>query len=146
MAHMRKTIRDAVVTLLTGLTTTGTRVYPSRLYPYDPANSGGAGLMVYTVSESSFLEGRTLTRELDLVIEVVAQVNDTLDDTLDTIAVEVETAMGANPSLGLTGPIDSFLKSTQLALRKDGEKETGGLVMTYGVMYRTTQSNPEALN
>lgn len=146
MAHMRKTIRDAVVTLLTGLTSTGARVYPSRLYPYDPAEAGGAGLMVYTVSESSLLEGRTLTRELDLVIEVVAQVNGTLDDDLDTIAVEVETAMGDDPALGFNGPVDSYLKSTQVALRKDGEKETGGLVMTYGVMYRTTQDNPEALN
>jgi hypothetical protein len=146
MAHLRKSIRDAVVTILTGLTTTGARVYPSRLYPYDPAEAGGPGLMVYTVSESSELEGRTLTRELDLVIEVVAQVNDTLDDTLDTIAVEIETAMGTDPRLGFTGPVDSWLKSTQFAFRKDGEKETGGLVMTYGVYYRTTQANPEALN
>lgn len=98
------------------------------------------------MSETSGLEGRTLTRELDLVIEVVAQVNVTLDDDLDTIAVEIETALGANPALGFSGPVDSWLKSTQVALRKDGEKETGGLVMTYGVMYRTTQSNPEALN
>jgi hypothetical protein len=146
MAHYRKTIRDAVVTLLTGLASTGSRVYPSRLYPYDPAEAGGPGLMVYTVSEASSLEGRTLTRELDLVIEVVAQVNGTLDDDLDTIAKEVEVAMGTYPRLGLTGPIDSWLKSTQVAFRKDGEKETGGLVMTYGVMYRTTQANPEALN
>ena len=33
MAHLRKQIRDNVVTALTGLSTTGSRVYGSRVYP-----------------------------------------------------------------------------------------------------------------
>ena len=46
MAHLRKQIRDNVVTALTGLSTTGSRVYASRVYPNLP------GLCVYTKSES----------------------------------------------------------------------------------------------
>ena len=33
MAHVRKSIRDDVVSTLTGLTTTGTNVYQTRFYP-----------------------------------------------------------------------------------------------------------------
>ena len=35
MAHLRKQIRDDVVTTLTGLSTTGSKVYASRVYPID---------------------------------------------------------------------------------------------------------------
>ena len=37
MSHARQKIRDAVVTLITGLTTTGTRVYDTKLYNLDPS-------------------------------------------------------------------------------------------------------------
>ena len=33
MAHQRKTIRDQVITYLTGLTTTGSNIFNSRVYP-----------------------------------------------------------------------------------------------------------------
>lgn len=35
MAHLREQIRDRVVTDLTGLTTTGSRVFRSRIYPLE---------------------------------------------------------------------------------------------------------------
>ena len=35
MAHVRQQIRDAIVTALTGLTTTGTNVFRSRIYPLE---------------------------------------------------------------------------------------------------------------
>ena len=39
MSHARQKIRDAVVTLLTGLTTTGSRVYDTRLYNLEPSEN-----------------------------------------------------------------------------------------------------------
>jgi hypothetical protein len=33
MAHQRKSIRDNVITTLTGLTTTGSRIYNTRILP-----------------------------------------------------------------------------------------------------------------
>jgi hypothetical protein len=45
LAHLRKQIRDNVVTALTGLSTTGSRVYGSRVYPMAAANL--PGLCVY---------------------------------------------------------------------------------------------------
>jgi len=47
MSHARQQVRDAVVTAVTGLTTTSTRVYASRVYPHDSLPS----LAVYTLEE-----------------------------------------------------------------------------------------------
>ena len=52
MSHVRQQIREQVVTLCTGLTTTGSRVYDTRLYNLDPADNL-PGLVIYTQSESS---------------------------------------------------------------------------------------------
>ena len=49
MSHVRKQIRDAVVTALTGLSTTGSRVYKSRIYPLETGKL--PGLAIYTKSE-----------------------------------------------------------------------------------------------
>ena len=49
MAHLRKQIRDNFVTALTSLSTTGSRVYASRVYPMAAANL--PGLCVYAKSE-----------------------------------------------------------------------------------------------
>ena len=38
MAHVRTSIRTAIASRLTGLTTTGSRVYPSRIQPLADAN------------------------------------------------------------------------------------------------------------
>ena len=49
--HIRQQIRERIATNLTGLTTTGTRVYQSRVYPLEDNNL--PGLIIYTVSEES---------------------------------------------------------------------------------------------
>ena len=70
MAHVRQLIRDNVTTTLTGLTTTGTRVYRSRVYPVATT----PGLAIYTKSESveySSMSGqRTQFRSLALTVEI----------------------------------------------------------------------------
>ena len=39
MTHVRQQIREQVVTLCTGLTTTGARVFDTRLYNLDPSEN-----------------------------------------------------------------------------------------------------------
>ena len=46
MSHARQKIRDAVVTLVTGLTTTGSRVFDTRLYNLEPSEDL-PGLVIY---------------------------------------------------------------------------------------------------
>jgi hypothetical protein len=154
VTHYRTTIRDAVASILTGLTTTGDRVYKSRYYAYDPAkgdgiNGPGPALLIYTIEESSGIDSmgpsRPLLRELSLVIESVVQINETLDDTLDTICAEVESALANESGRAFTlGDIvqDHYLASTAIAFRGEGEAATGGAVMTFVVKYRTPQKDP----
>lgn len=143
MPHHRKALRDAVVTALTGLASTGARVYPTRTYPVDAAAL--PALCVYTLSEASEVHNmgaaRSLLRVLDLAVEAVAQVNDTLDDTLDQICLEVETAIGADPTLG-GKCYDCSLAATKIAVRGEAEKETGSAVLSFALRYRTRAGDP----
>lgn len=144
--HPRKTIRDAAAQVLTGLPTTGARVYPSRVYDYDPVAGGGPGLMIYTFSEDSQFDTmgpkRSLARSLDLAVEIVGALNDRFDDLLDQAALEIEQAFGNNPTLnGACKDIE--LRRTQVAAAKSAEKQIGGMVLTFAVSYRTLGTNPE---
>ncbi len=94
MAHLRKQIRDNVVTALTGLSTTGSRVYASRVYPMAAAKL--PGLCVYAKSEevetTTTTRPRTQLRTLTLSVEGFAVATSGLDNTLDAISLEVEEA------------------------------------------------------
>ena len=100
MAHLRKQIRDNVVTALTGLSTTGSRVYARRVYPMAAANL--PGLCVYAKSEevetTTIKRPRTQVRTLTLSVEGFAVATSGLDNTLDAISLEVEEALAADPS------------------------------------------------
>lgn len=144
MAHARKVIRDAAVQLLTGLATTGSRVHATRLYPIEA--EGLPALCIYTLTEESGFDtlSRKSLRRLELAVEIVAQVNDTLDDTLDAIALEVEAALGTNFTLGNRAK-DCELQSTKISVRGEGEKQTGSAVLIFGVTYRTLAADPATL-
>lgn len=146
MAHPRKVIRDAVVLALTGLTQTGSNVHATRTQPLEAAQL--PALCVYTLDESSELDvlsPRKMMRNLTLVIEAVAQVNDTLDDTLDQICLEVETQLGTNFTLG--GLVkDCRLVSTKITARGTGEKDTGSAVMSFDILYRTLAADASLIS
>jgi len=95
LAHLRKQIRDNVVTALTGLSTTGSRVYASRVYPMAAAKL--PGLCVYAKSEevetTTTTRPRTQLRTLTLSVEGFAVATSGLDNTLDAISLEVEEAL-----------------------------------------------------
>lgn len=146
MAHYRQTIRERVTTILTGLNTTGSNVFESRYYPVEETNL--PCLCVYTISETSEVSRmnatRALTRVLELAITGVARVNSTLDTTLDTIAAEVEAAIGADTQLNLPQAVyDCTLTQTRVSLTQPaGDKQTGVVELIYNVTYRTLLSNP----
>lgn len=143
MAHQRKVIRDAVVSSLIGATGAGARVYPTRTYPIDEASL--PAICVYTLNETSEINslgaGRSLRRSLDLIVEAIAKVNDTLDDVLDQLALEIEVALGSNFTLG-GNAYSCVLDSTKITVRGEAEKETGSAVLGYSVSYRTPFNDP----
>jgi hypothetical protein len=97
MPHARETIRNAAVALLTGLSTTGARVYKDRLQSRPLETSELPCILVTTGGET--VEGSTvhapavIQRELELQVIGVVRALTGLDDTLDDIALEVETAL-----------------------------------------------------
>ena len=100
MSHARAQIRNALVARLTGLATTGARVFASRFYVFDAATL--PGLRIYADSEEKLGEhmGGRQMRRVQFIVEAVAKQNATLDDTLDQIALEVETAIASEQTLG----------------------------------------------
>ena len=144
MSHIRRQIRDAIITVLqANVPSVGMRVYPTRTYPVD-ANAMPA-LCVYTLSEESAVDSlgpsRGLTRVLDVVIEAVTKVNSTLDDALDQICQEVESAIGLDTKFdGLVH--DCLLTATRIAITGKGETETGSAAMTFRLQYRTRAADP----
>lgn len=137
--HVRKQLRDAVTTALTGLTTTGARVYGYRVYALDPENELPA-LSIYTTEEDAqgvTIHGpATVERVVAVRVKAFARSGSGLDDTLDLIAKEVETVLGAALTLGS--------KSVLLAYggceidHEAGDQPIGTLELKYlGTLYNT---------
>lgn len=138
MSHARKTIRDAVVSAVTGLTTTGTRVYPSRVFPLSDENL--PGLLVYTsleeINEEEGKQAQLQFRNLDIVVEGYDKLTAGLDDKLDTIAGEVENALfGA-------GFATFDLLTTETDFEDGIEKPVGKITLTFRAQYITAEGAP----
>ena len=142
--HVRRQIRVAAVAALTGLSTTGARVYASRVYPLQDADL--PALRIYTQEEAVQLASlgvsRRRERTLDLVVEACAKAVSGLDDTLDQIQKEVEIALDANQGLGgLCKYVE--LKGVADALEGEAEKPVGVKRMVFEVLYYTALGAPD---
>lgn len=145
MSHIRTQIRNAVVTTLTGLASTGANVFPNRSFAVPPDKM--PALCIYTASESSGLDGTAtgLRREINLVVDAVFQFTAAnFDDEADVIAAEVETALGNARQLGGLAH-DVVPVAMQLSHNGEGELSTGICSMTFEVTTRTRIGAPEAV-
>ena len=138
MAHIRKAIREHVVTTITSLSTTGSNVYETRYFPLQTGNL--PALIVYTLDETveDYTLGqntRTQFRALNLIIEAHCRGTANIDDTLDTIAEEVEEAMVTDISRGGNAK-DTKLVSTEVDFDTASQK-TGLMRLTYLISYNT---------
>lgn len=146
--HERKQIRDAVVAQLkAGNTSAGQRVYPTRLRP-NLDNPGELPVInVYTLSEQSEPETantspRELLRYVDLVIEAYTKATDDVDDVIDALALEIETAMDADDGLGGT-VFWSWPSETQTQVEFT-DAQIGTLQMVYHCEYHTDLRQSDA--
>ena len=145
MAHIRKTIREHVVTTVTSLSTTGSNVYETRYFPLQTGNL--PALIVYTLDESieDYTLGRntrTQQRALNLIIEAHCRGTANIDDTLDTIAEEVEEAMVTDVTRGGNAK-DTKLVSTEIEFDTASQK-TGLMRLTYLIHYNTVENAVQA--
>ena len=144
MAHLRQSIRERIATDVTGLTTTGSNVFQSRVYPIE--DSKLPCLLVYTTSEDSevteMASPRPMTRTLNVVVQGVVGAT-TPDDTLDLISKEVEVALAGDVTVNSLAN-NSFLSSTEIEFNADGAKPIGTVILNYIVEYRNLDNNPES--
>lgn len=143
--HLRRQLREAIATAVTGLVTTGARVYQSRVYPLQDAEL--PALRVYTRSEAATTETLTIpalmSRVVEVVIEAAAKANADLDDTLDQMAKEVETALGAGLTIsGKFLPIS--YNGCDIEMSGDGEKPTGTISMRFSARLLYRANTPDA--
>ena len=141
MAHVRKAIREHVVTTITSLSTTGSSVYETRYFPLQTGNL--PALLVYTLDETveDYTIGqntRTQHRSLNLIIEAHCRGTANIDDTLDTIAEEVEEAMVTDISRGGNAK-DTKLVSTEIEFDTASQKP-GLMRLTYLIHYNTKEN------
>ena len=140
MAHIRKQVREKVVTLLTGLVTTGTNVYHGHPYPADSYPC----LFVYTPSESIELDDEGSDREQERAMTFIVEGQCKavpFQSQFDSIAEEVETAIFADQFLGgLADGID--LDLTEENPTSELEGVAGVITMTFTVHARTAKGVP----
>lgn len=137
MTHARATIRENFVSLLTGLTTTGSNVFASRIWPLTASQL--PGLLIYSEAEESeeSSNGRALLRRLTILIDARVKATDgAIDNALDTIAEEIETAVEADPTLS-GAALFTILESTEFEFNNEQSDPVGVMQMRYRVDYRT---------
>lgn len=142
--HVRKQIRAAAVAELTGLATTGARVYASRVYAMQDTDL--PGLRIYTPSEevqiSSMGVGRRRERTLSLVVEACVKAVSGYDDSIDQIQKEVEVALDADQGLGgLCHYVE--LRTVEDVFEGESEKPVAVKRMTFEVLYYTALGAPD---
>jgi hypothetical protein len=143
--HLRRQIREGIGAAVTGLTTTSTRVFQSRVYPLEVADL--PGLLVRSSSEVvevlTIHAPRMQQRSVNVEVVAVARAVADLDDTLDGICKEVEVAL-AMPISALAGIAKNVtLASTEIELTGGAEKPVGMATMTYVVEYFALENAPD---
>ena len=130
MPHVRRQIREAAAAALTGLATTGSRVSQSRMAP---RRAGDLPCLLVETADERIEQGAQsrITRELTVIVRGFAKANTALDDTLDQIAGEVETALASAGSLG--GLVPGGITPMQVSIDFDDtlEQPAGVIVMEF---------------
>ncbi len=142
--HVRRQLREAVATVVTSLTTTGTRVYQSRVYPLQTTDL--PCLVVTTdgdqVTNLTADSNPQQQRETRLRIEAYARATSDLDDTLDLICKEVETAI-ASSSTSLVSNL--YFVGTQIDVEILGDQPIGKATLLFSTDLYTVSNAPDVL-
>lgn len=143
MAHVRQQIRVALVTLLNGLATSGSRVFKNRNLVL--LDTELPALVITTNGEQiGLVDVNNLILERTLSINIIAKAKAAanIDDVLDTMAKEVEVRMATDPTLGGLCK-DVVLSAIDPVIEEGEETPAGEIVLQYQANYYTQASAPE---
>lgn len=147
--HIRRQIREAAATLVTGLATSGTNVFQSRIRNLAAADL--PALRVYTTPEdiedsprqTGESDAYLQHRNIEIRVEAVARVAANLDDTLDQMCKEVEVAIAADSTLGGLAKLHCALRRTEIDLDGNTDVPAGKATMTFEVSALTMSNAPD---
>ena len=144
MTHRAETIMQAVVTTMTGLTTTESRVKRARAYALPKADDNALAIFQgsdVVQDDSTFHRIQSL---LTVNIEAVTrEATAQIDETLNLIRKEVMTAIGASTNLGLAFEIGALeLQADQPEISDDGDRPEGRMRIVLGIQYMRSRLDP----
>jgi hypothetical protein len=143
MSHVRDQILDSIVLAVTGLPSTGSRVFDSRAYPMARADLPGINVRFLEATERSQAGDFPRPRILERIcrIQVVGNVRATTDYRKDAneIAAEIEAALG----VAAAGAPAKYLTliATELAIAGSGEQPVAEITLTYEAFYLTPEND-----
>ena len=134
--HQRKLIRQEIVDLLTaGVALVSGRVYKSRVRPVWPEEL--PCIVVYSRNETAEIRTaapREYSRLARIDVEIMARMDDDLDDALDDICEQVESVLFANESI-LNSTANLTITDTDISLTNEGDNQHGSAIITVEALY-----------
>ncbi|MBO6759278.1 MAG: hypothetical protein JJ902_23345 [Roseibium sp.] len=145
MAHVRSQIRAAAKAALAGGTVPASRIFRNRAKPI--TDDDLPAWRIFTPQElSQPLEigsPRPMERVVRLTMEAAAR-GAGCEDALDALAVEAETRMAADLTLGGLAHV-LHLAATEIEVSGEGRSAIGRLQLTFDVTTTTTDQDPETV-
>jgi hypothetical protein len=137
--HPRRAIREAVKAklLAADITDVGSRIDESRIAPHPRAQL--PKISVYTDSESvdpasQLSSPPRYKRDLTLALEIWVEAENDVEDSLDELCLEVESALCVDPFLNNTCSRATF-QSTEVAISVDGQRPVAVARMLWSIHY-----------
>ncbi len=155
MQHVHEQILDAVVALVTSLSTTGSRVHRNRQYDITPSQLPALNVVegeaAIVEEESSYY--RYITRDFELTIYGYAAAANDVDETLKDILNEVVQALAGDSqlaaslaALGHSGRVwFCVMDSSEMPEIDEKATPSGPIEMNCRVRYRTSATDPTTL-
>jgi len=146
MADARvESIMDGVVTTLTNLTTTGSNIKRSRIYPWSESELPAISVYMGQDVPTEELQSGLLNWELNLAVESHVQENDDIDQLLNTIRKEVHFALMATPQQGLGYVITTWVVGANEPQTSDaGQQPIASQRLDFIIKYRTSRTALDA--
>ena len=142
--HRAESIMAAVITAVTGLTTTGANVYRARAYPLEI--SGIPALLVWQGEDSAQTEmiGDEVISLLEIHIDAIVREPTTqIDTTLNKIREEVTVALMADYKLGLAYVAGIMEQSAdEPELSGEGDSPIAQMRTNWDVQYQHSRTDP----
>lgn len=134
--HRRREIREAVVRQIGTSTSCGTRVFDA--WPTAVWDISYPAAFVYCNSERA--EPMTdqvagSTRTVEVAVDLMAVADDQVAGVLDNLALEIETRINSDQTLGGKA-VRAAYTGTRNEILKDGKRPIGIACLTYDVLYR----------